>query len=281
MKRSSRSRGSERGYVLLVLLLSLALLSIGLTVLIEGIDFEIKRDREEELIHRGVQYSRGVRKFIKAFGRYPNSVEELENTNNIRFLRRRYKDPITGKDFKVLHLSDLPSFKPAPPVNAVRSSVSQQEGSSRAVNTASQDPEVTLASENSDLPLSQSDDHPNVEGAGDQSPSSGPGTSPTPQPVAPPVARTGPPQNFGHGPMIGVASVSKTKTIREFSRKNHYNEWQFVYDPSSDRGGLLTTPNQPVLQRTVQLDDGQNSQNPLPALGANSSAGAQVGSPSR
>src|SRR3974390_3135638 len=109
---SRQCRQGEQGYVLLVLLLSLALLSIGFTVMIQGIEFEIKRDREEELIHRGVQYSRAVRKFIKAFGRYPNSVEELENTNNIRFLRKRYKDPITGKDFKVLHLMDLPSSKP-------------------------------------------------------------------------------------------------------------------------------------------------------------------------
>jgi type II secretory pathway pseudopilin PulG len=281
MKRSSQSRASERGYVLLVLLLSLALLSIGLTTLIEGIDFEIKRDREEELIHRGVQYSRGVRRFIKAFGRYPNSIEELENTNNIRCLRKRYKDPITGKDFKILHLSDLPSFKPSPPVNIVRSSASQQQGVSRAVSSGGPDTEVTLAGEKSDVPSSQSDDPTKVDGAGDQTPSNAPDTSPSPQPLAHPVASTGPIRNSGQGPMIGVVSISKTTTIREFNKKNHYNEWQFVYDPSSDRGGLLTTPDQPVLQSTSQVGDGQNNQDSLRGLGANSSAGAQLGSPTR
>ena len=59
------------------------------------------------MIHRGVQYSRALRKFVKKTGRYPTRMEELENTNNIRFLRRRYKDPITGKDFKLLHVGEV------------------------------------------------------------------------------------------------------------------------------------------------------------------------------
>jgi hypothetical protein len=49
------------------------------------------------------------------------------------------------------------------------------------------------------------------------------------------------------GPIVGVASVSKKDTIREFNHKKKYNEWQFVYDPATDRGGLITTPNQPAL----------------------------------
>jgi hypothetical protein len=47
--------------------------------------------------------------------------------------------------------------------------------------------------------------------------------------------------------VVGVASTSKNKSIREFNKKNHYKDWQFIYDPSSDRGGLLNTPAQPSL----------------------------------
>ena len=138
-KRSSRNRrDGEQGYVLLILLLSVALLSIGVGVLIQGIEFEIRRDREEELIHRGVQYSRAVRKFIKAVGRYPNSVEELESTNNIRFLRKRYKDPITGKDFKILHLMDLPSSKSLTGAISATRIVSQQNSSARALTASAE-----------------------------------------------------------------------------------------------------------------------------------------------
>ena len=67
--------------------------------------YEIKRDREEELIHRGMQYSRAIQHY-KKFNRYPTRIEDLEDTNEVRFLRKRYKDPITGKDFKLLHYGE-------------------------------------------------------------------------------------------------------------------------------------------------------------------------------
>jgi hypothetical protein len=51
------------------------------------------------------------------------------------------------------------------------------------------------------------------------------------------------------GPIVGVASLIKKNTIREFNKKKKYNEWQFIYDPMNEpRNGLITTPNQPQLQ---------------------------------
>ena len=97
----------ERGYILLILLLFVAILSISAAVIAPTIAFQIKRDREEEMIHRGVQYSRAIRRYVRKVGGWPTRIEQLENTNNVRFLRKRYKDPITGKDFKLLHQSDL------------------------------------------------------------------------------------------------------------------------------------------------------------------------------
>ena len=43
---------------------------------------------------------------------------------------------------------------------------------------------------------------------------------------------------FGGAPIVGVASLSKDRTIREFDHKKKYDEWQFVYDPTFDRGFL-------------------------------------------
>ena len=97
----------ERGYILLMLMLFVALLAIAAGAVAPSIAFRVRRDREEEMIHRGVQYSRALRRFVKKTGRYPTRLEELENTNNIRFLRKRYKDPITGKDFKLLHVGEV------------------------------------------------------------------------------------------------------------------------------------------------------------------------------
>src|ERR1700681_4344728 len=101
-----RPSSRDQGYVLLALLLAVALMVIFVGAILPQITFEIKRDREEELIHRGVQYSRAVRLYYKKFGRYPTRIEDLESSNNLRFLRKRYKDPITGQDFKLLHFGE-------------------------------------------------------------------------------------------------------------------------------------------------------------------------------
>ena len=53
---------------------------------------------------------------------------------------------------------------------------------------------------------------------------------------------------FGGGPILGVASTSKAKTIRVFADKTHYNDWLFIYLSQFDVGGLLVgpvNPNQP------------------------------------
>src|SRR5256714_13625636 len=114
MAKSLPFRRGERGYVLLPLMLFVALLAIASLAWIQKVDFEIKRDREEELIHRGVQYSRALRHYVKKFGHYPARIEDLESTNNVHYLRKRYKDPITGKDFKFLRQNDVQiSFNPA------------------------------------------------------------------------------------------------------------------------------------------------------------------------
>ena len=93
----------------------MALITIALLAALPEIGQQITRDREEEMIHRGTAYMRAIQHFYKKFGRYPSRVEELENTNNIRFLRKRYTDPMnidpaTGKekDFKFLHQQDIP-----------------------------------------------------------------------------------------------------------------------------------------------------------------------------
>jgi hypothetical protein len=67
---------------------------------------ESQRDREELLIDRGTQYQRAIQVFYRKFSRYPTDLDALENTNNIRFLRRRFKDPMTGEDnWRLIHIA--------------------------------------------------------------------------------------------------------------------------------------------------------------------------------
>ena len=54
----------------------------------------MKRDREAELIFRGLQYAEAMRVFQLRFGRYPNTLDELIEVNP-RSIRRLWKDPMT------------------------------------------------------------------------------------------------------------------------------------------------------------------------------------------
>ncbi len=103
-----RRRQAESGYLLLAILLMMALIIVAATIEAPRVVQQLKRDREEEMIHRGTEYARAVKKYYKKFGRYPANLEQLENTNTIRFLRKRYKDPLTkdGK-WKTLSFTDV------------------------------------------------------------------------------------------------------------------------------------------------------------------------------
>src|SRR5580704_6220740 len=49
-------------------------------------------------MHRGKQYTRAIQLYYRKFNAYPPNIDALVKTNNIRFLRKRYIDPVTGKD---------------------------------------------------------------------------------------------------------------------------------------------------------------------------------------
>lgn len=284
MKVGSQNRRRERGYVLLTLMLFVALLTIGLLAMVENIESQIKRDREEELIHRGVQYSRAVRHYFKKFGRYPNRIEDLENTNNYRSLRKRYKDPITGKDFKPLHMTDVQmSFSGVIPGGGlIPGGVSSTVPGGLNAAAGGISP-AALAGLQNQTPGNLQTSNPGDASSTDQAASPEGAASPN-QPGSQQSSSNGAPQVFGGGAIVGVASTSKDKTIREFNKKDHYNQWQFIYDPTSDRGGLLMTPNQPPLQGYVPNSDpghivdpgtngGQQTPTQNPGPGASSPAG--------
>jgi len=95
---------SRVGYALLLIFSMAAILAIMLYREIPRVEFEAQRDKEQLLMDRGQEYSRAIALFVRKFKRFPASMEELENTNNLRFLRRRFPDPMTGKtDWRILH----------------------------------------------------------------------------------------------------------------------------------------------------------------------------------
>jgi type II secretory pathway pseudopilin PulG len=273
-------RRSQRGYILLMLMLFVALLAIAAGALAPSIVFRVKRDREEEMIHRGVQYSRAIRKFVKKTGRYPSRLEELENTNNIRYLRKRYKDPITGKDFKLLHVGEvqLTSAMGIAGAAALGGNAAAAGGAAALMGAAAMG--AAAAQSQVGSPLNPPANSP-ADAAGDSGPNATPGSDQSKPGTSQPGGGIGSGQLsstvFGGGPIVGVASTSKAQSIREFDHKNHYNQWQFIYDPTMDRGGLITTPAQPPLQISAPVQ--QNSASPNSTGTPNTFGGMQSAPP--
>jgi type II secretory pathway pseudopilin PulG len=266
------ARRGEDGYVLLTLLLVIALMAIFAIAVITPIKFEIQRDQEQEMIHRGVQYSRAIRGYYKKFGRYPVRLEDLDNTNNLRYLRKHYKDPLNkNQDFKLLHFGEpgvtlggglslgggtIPGANPigGSGMNSSSPSGSAFGGSgfgNPGVNSSGVFSQSSgIGNANSGLGANSNSQN----GSGQPGTTSASGTDPSqtssqnsPQSGSTDSSSSGQQLVIG-GPIVGVASVSKKTTIREFNHKKKYNEWQFIYDPANDRGALITTPNQPALQ---------------------------------
>jgi type II secretory pathway pseudopilin PulG len=102
-----RPSPSEEGYILIAVIFLLALLIVAMSIAVPNISKQIERDREVETMHRGKQYVRALKLYYKKFGNYPMNVDALVNTNQIRFLRKKYIDPSTGKDeWKPIHMGE-------------------------------------------------------------------------------------------------------------------------------------------------------------------------------
>jgi len=97
----------EEGFLLLGVLFLLLVVMITLALAAPKIAESIRRDKEVETMHRGLQYARAIRMFYTKNGRYPSSMDQLMKTDNQRYLRKRYLNPMTGKDdWRLIHLGE-------------------------------------------------------------------------------------------------------------------------------------------------------------------------------
>jgi hypothetical protein len=97
-------RKQEGGFALLVVFLLAAAVAFTLYQELPRAAFESARDKEQLLIDRGNQYKRAIEVYYAVNKRFPAELKDLENTNEKRYLRHRYKDPLTGKDeWRLIH----------------------------------------------------------------------------------------------------------------------------------------------------------------------------------
>jgi len=89
------------GYAMVALLVALSVMSVMMTVALPVWKTSAQREKEAELIFRGEQYVRAIELFGRRAGPgvLPPTIDILVEQ---RFLRKKFKDPITGEDFQPL-----------------------------------------------------------------------------------------------------------------------------------------------------------------------------------
>lgn len=176
----------DRGFTMVVLLVVIAVMGIGMTAMLPTWRQQSIREKEEELIFRGNQYARAIALYARKNNNVlPANVDVLVDG---KYLRRRWKDPITGTDFGL-----LPAGQPA---NAGRG-VPQGPGATGGAPGGAR---------GGGAPVSMGGQQPGGRGVG-------PGSQVGQQIV---------------GSFQGVYSTSSDTSIRVYQNQQRYIDWQFT-----------------------------------------------------
>jgi len=203
-----RRRRLTAGFSLVGLMATITIALVLMAAAVPSWRYVMKDDREEELIFRGVQIAEAIQRYQKKNGNaLPTSLEVLVKG---KYLPRLYKDPMTktGK-WRLVH---QPTATPVTP------------GAPGAPGAG----------------LGQGQQGQNPFGGGGFGGSFGspsPAPSGSPDPGDPAQQGFGLPQEGGGGlgaagtsvgPIYGVASTSKDKSLRVVNGRKRYDEWLFM-----------------------------------------------------
>jgi type II secretory pathway pseudopilin PulG len=230
---------SEEGYILLVAIFLLALLSLALSVAVPVVARKIQLDREHETMERGKQYERAIQLYYRKFHTYPPSIDALVMTNNIRFLRKRYTDPMTGEDdwqpilFGHNQTPTAMGFfgQPLNGVGLVGSSTLAGIGPSGG-NGFNGGADSLLDNGTTNRTADTGPDSLGAATTG-TNPTEGIGSSTSSEAGSDPsTGQNG--QTFSGVGIIGFSPGSARQSIMIYKKKNHFDEWEFTYDPIGD-----------------------------------------------
>ena len=117
----------QHGYAMAALLVGMSVAAVLMTAAMPAWKQMARREREAELIFRGQQYARAIGLFQKRAGPgvLPPNVDVLVTQ---RFLRKKFKDPITGDDFDLLMPTTQAANTPGAPANQGRGGLPTTSG---------------------------------------------------------------------------------------------------------------------------------------------------------
>ena len=249
----TNARNSQGGYALLLVVFLLALLvvgtmSISLRVLTQG-----QREKEQEMIWRGKQYTRGIKLYYRKLGRFPNSMDDLvkPKVGNLRFMRQAYKDPMNKEDgsWRLIYVGPagnlIGSLKP--PQGGIQMPVAGGQAGGATGSTFG-----SFGSQPTPVPAGGI----GAPGAAPAAPGTGTlgtgatgtgaqgtdatGTGTDSQAV--PTANT--PVVMG-GNIIGIGSKINHPSVIVYETAHNYRLYEFIWDPSKDVG-VGAAPGTPI-----------------------------------
>ncbi len=257
-----RGRSREQGFVLVGLIVACFLILLALSVAAPTVAYQMRREREVETSMRAQQYVRAIRLYYRKFGHYPGSIEQLEQTNNIRFLRQRYIDPMTGKDdWRLIGVGQnkttVKGFFGQPlaglaTTGAGASSLTPStmggsaglggSGATGAIGTGgwggggtgSSGPGYSSPGSSGPGFSSSGTTGAGANGTGNGNGSgtgsgTDPGTGLNASNMGPGLSGNG-----ASGPFMGIGLVREGDSILDLNEQTTYNTWEFLYDPRSE-----------------------------------------------
>lgn len=268
---------SEEGYILIWVIFLLAVFTLALSIAAPIVAKQIQLDRERETMQRGKQYIRSVQLYYRKFHAFPPSRDALVKTNEIRFLRKKYIDPTTGKDdWKPIRFGQNKAptamgFFGQPMAGSASTIAGTGPSGGNGINGTSPGGGPGSAfGPSSMFGSSSSGTAPGAAGSAAGTPGTA-GSSSTD------TGLSG--QTFGGAGIIGFEPAAARQSIMIYKKKNKYNEWEFVYDPLNDQRmqvGNTGNIGQPVSNTTNQVGSpGFNS----PSNGGPGAGGSGAGGP--
>jgi len=96
----------DRGAALLTLLVMVVLLGLAASLAGQSLGALMQREREAELLFRGLQYRQAIASYYQGKKMYPAKLEDLLRDPRfpgvVRHLRRLYNDPMTGQEWELV-----------------------------------------------------------------------------------------------------------------------------------------------------------------------------------
>jgi hypothetical protein len=238
-QNDGRVRSGEDGYLLVGAVVAIFFVMLALSIGAASVAKQLKREREVEAVHRANEYVRAIRVFYRKNGsRYPTSLEQLENTNNQRFLRQRFADPLTGKaDWRLIHLGenqttvkgffgqDLPGLPSG--LGSAASMVSPTGSGSAFNNSGIGGSNTATGGLGSNATTTTGAGQTGAAGTTAGAAGSGAAGSG----AAGTFSSSSSSSTGSVGLIIGIGSAKTGESIVVVNEQNTYETWEFLYDP--------------------------------------------------